>query len=192
MKPKRIFVIACASAITMSMMTAKFKQNNIKNEEIAVRHYSSDITEQQYITQQQVKAYYDIPLSEERQDKVFDVCKKFNVDPVLILAIASVETDYKPITIGDNGNSYGLLQIQPKWWQTYYDEYRCRSWFSVEDNVTVGCAVINHLYSKYQNTRCVLNAYNTGSPYNNNGYSDKVLMEMDTIKTSTYSKETLQ
>ena len=46
---------------------------------------------------------------------------------------------------------------------------------SLEDNVKMGCYILNYLFNEYGQTSKVLSAYNTGNPNANNGYAEKVM-----------------
>lgn len=122
--------------------------------------------------------FYDIPISDEEQWNMAMIAGNFRIDYKLLLAIIKTESEFNPNQIGDNGRSFGLMQIQPRWWTSYFNDYGCSDWLSVSDNVTVGCAILRYLYDSYGDTVLVLNAYNTGNPNNYNGYSDRVLSNL--------------
>lgn len=125
---------------------------------------------------------YEISLSDDEQLQIRDITDDFEIDFELVLAIIKTESDFNPTMIGDNGNSFGLMQIQPKWWTSYFNQYECSDWLSVSDNVTVGCAILRYLYDSYGSTEKVLNAYNTGNPNRYNGYSQRVLSNLEDIE----------
>jgi hypothetical protein len=59
--------------------------------------------------------FYNVPLSEELQLHIFEECEKHNIAPAIIIAMIEQESDFDASTIGDNGKSFGLMQIQKKW-----------------------------------------------------------------------------
>ena len=61
--------------------------------------------------------YFDVPLEEELQNYIFKLCEESSIDPALVIAMIYRESSYNQETIGDNGKSFGLMQIQPKWHQ---------------------------------------------------------------------------
>ena len=122
-----------------------------------------------------VNLFYDIPLSEEYQLEIRDIASEFGIDYELLLAIIKTESNFNADEIGDYGKSYGLMQIQPRYWTSLFVANGCSDWFSVNDNGTTGCAILQYLYGSYGDTILVLNAYNTGNPNCNNGYSGRVL-----------------
>jgi len=122
--------------------------------------------------------FYDIPLSDSDQLLIREISNQFGIDYELLLAIIKTESEFKPNDVGDNGNSLGILQVQPQWWTSNFNAYECKDWFDIRDNVTVGCSILQYLYQHYGETIKVLNAYNSNKPNNFNGYSDKVLINL--------------
>lgn len=127
--------------------------------------------------------YYELPLSNDEQDIVNSVCEKFEIDNRLIYGMALTESTCNPDLIGDSGESFGMLQIQPKWWSHYFDQYGCSDWLSIKDNVTVSCAIITEFSARFGgDIRSVLNAYNTGDGSCHNGYADRVFEKMENLE----------
>jgi hypothetical protein len=62
---------------------------------------------------EEVKAVvtYPVPLSQEIQDYVVQTCLEYEVSPCVVFALIGVESGYDASKIGDNGRSYGLMQI---------------------------------------------------------------------------------
>jgi len=121
---------------------------------------------------------YNIPLSDGDQLLTREISNQFGIDYELLLAIIKTESEFNQNDIGDNGNSLGIMQIQPKWWESNFNAYECKDWFDIRDNVTVGCSILQYLYQHYGETVLVLNAYNSNNPNNFNGYSDRVLSNL--------------
>jgi len=128
--------------------------------------------------------YYDIPMSIDDQAVIRQVVDSYGLDYELVLSIIAHESKYNPEAIGDHGNSMGLMQIQPRWWTKLYDKTGCTNWLGVKDNVTVGCEILQYLYTAYGDTTKVLNAYNTGDPNNYNGYANNILDGITQLKES--------
>jgi len=128
-----------------------------------------------------VNPYYNIPLSDSDQLLIQEIAGQFGIDNELFLAIIKTESQFDINSIGDNGKSLGLLQIQPKYWTDLFDVNNCNDWFSVRDNITTGCAILQYLYASYGDTLKVLNGYNSSDPNNYNRYSDEVLMNLEEI-----------
>lgn len=54
---------------------------------------------------------YDVPLEDELQQYIGQVCREYGVPTEIVMAIIDMESDYQPDRIGDGGRSYGLMQI---------------------------------------------------------------------------------
>ena len=117
-------------------------------------------------TTEQVVELYDVPLEEQLQHYIINLCEKKNIAPALVMAIIERESKYDPLAKGDSGNSLGLMQIQPKWHQWRADELGCLDWFNPYDNVTVGIDILADLFAKHgDDVYMVLMAYNGGNSY---------------------------
>jgi len=88
---------------------------------------------------------YNIPLSDGDQLLIREISNQFGIDYELILAIIKTESEFNPNDIGDNGHSFGLMQIQQKYWTKMFNVNGCSDWLSVKDNVTTGCAILQYL-----------------------------------------------
>lgn len=127
--------------------------------------------------------YYDVPLSEDLQNYIFKLCKKYNIDPKLVISMIHLESNYKASAMGDNGNSYGLMQIQKRYHTTRMDELGCDDLLDPYQNVKVGIDFLAELYSTGKGTKWVLMAYNGGPSYANTNTKNG--------KISTYAKTVL-
>jgi soluble lytic murein transglycosylase-like protein len=112
----------------------------------------------------------DIPLDEELQMWVFDYCKDKHINPYLVFAMCEKESQYKADAVGDNGNSLGILQIQPRWHQERMDRLGCTDLLDARQNIIIGVDILLELYSKNDDTAWVLMAYNGGVAYANRHY----------------------
>lgn len=106
--------------------------------------------------------YFNVPLSEDLQDHIFAMCEKKNVDPIIIIAMIYRESSYNPSNMGDNGMSYGLMQIQPKWHQARMDRLGCTDLLDPYQNVTVGIDLFGDFMSLGKGVEWALMAYNDG------------------------------
>jgi hypothetical protein len=104
----------------------------------------------------------DIPLSSELQTELHDACEEFGVDYYIMVALIDRETKFRNV-IGDNGNSYGYCQIQPKWWYGLMTEIGATDLNIPKDNFRTACAIMSGLTKVYVSTEGALVAYNTGS-----------------------------
>lgn len=117
---------------------------------------------------------YDVPFDTDTQKEIIKICSEYGISYELILGVISVESNFRVDTIGDGGNSFGLMQIQPKWWRKTMDREGVTNLLDPLQNVRCGCAILLYLKNTYGTEYRALQAYNTGRPNTNNGYADKV------------------
>jgi hypothetical protein len=103
-----------------------------------------------------------IPLPCELQEELHEACVEFGVDYYIMVALIDRETKFRNV-IGDNGNSYGYCQIQPRWWYDLMLEIGATDLNVPKDNFRTACAIMSGLTKTYQSTEGALVAYNTGS-----------------------------
>ena len=127
--------------------------------------------------------YFDVPLDEELQDYIFELCEEHNIEPALVIAMIEKESNYNASAIGDKGNSLGLMQIQPRWNQDRMDILDCQNLLDPFQNVAVGIDLLGELFSKGNSVEWVLMAYNGGQSYANRKISNG--------EVSTYAKTVL-
>ena len=109
------------------------------------------------------KKYYDVPLERELQDHIMKLCEIRSIDPAIVMAMIERESDYRADCIGDNGKSYGLMQIQKRHHEDRMDNLGCTDLLDVYENVAVGIDYLAELRDKYDgNIEMALVAYNMG------------------------------
>lgn len=119
--------------------------------------------------------YFDVPLSEELQEHIFALCEERDIDPAIIIAMIFQESTYDSSAIGDGGNSYGLMQIQPRWNRERMDELNCHDLLDPFQNVTVGIDILADYLDRYGSLEWSLMAYNGGPTYASNNMSNGVV-----------------
>ena len=105
---------------------------------------------------------YDVPLDEDLQLHIIKNSKETGIDPAIIIAMARKETTYREDAIGDNGNSLGLLQIQPRWHSGRMNNLGCTDLLDPYQNVIVGIDYLCELLNRYGSMDKALTAYNQG------------------------------
>lgn len=106
--------------------------------------------------------FYDVPLDEDLQLHIIEEAVEHGIDPAIIIAMACKESTYRADAIGDNGNSYGLLQIQPKWHYKRMQKLGCTDLLDPYQNVTVAVDYLCELLNRYGSIDKALTAYNKG------------------------------
>ena len=127
--------------------------------------------------------YFDVPLSEDLQDHIFEVCEERDIDPAIVVAIIEKESVFDTGAMGDRGRSYGLMQIQPRWHYGRMESLGCTDLLDPYQNITVGVDYLAELFRSGNSLEWVLMAYNGGCSYANekvrtgeiSGYVTRVL-----------------
>lgn len=105
---------------------------------------------------------YDVPLSDELQSHIKNVCEMYELDVPLTLAVIGMESNYRCEAVGDNGESYGLMQIQPKWHKARMDRLGVTDLMDPYQNVLVGIDILAEKVHKNKGYEWALMAYNSG------------------------------
>lgn len=115
------------------------------------------------------KRYYNINLSTELQDLIFAECKMYGIPLSIVIAMIERESQFDRYAMGDDGRSFGLMQIQPKWHLQRMIQMGYTDLFDPIENIKVGTAILGDLYAQYNDIGLALTAYNSGSA--NDGYN---------------------
>ncbi len=107
--------------------------------------------------------YYNVNLPTEVQECIITECEKYNINPSIVIAMIERESQFIPDIIGDNGNSFGLMQIQPRWHTNRMEKLGCTDLLNPIQNVKVGIDYLGELYIRYNDIAKALVAYNRGS-----------------------------
>lgn len=110
-----------------------------------------------------VKYWANVPLDRDIQAHVFDLCEQRGIDPAIVYAMIWRESRYEADTIGDNGNAFGLLQIQPRWHGERMARLGCTDLLNPLQNVTVGIDYLAELIERGNGLEWAITAYNRGA-----------------------------
>lgn len=109
--------------------------------------------------------YFDVPLSEDLQDHIFEVCEDYDIDPAIIIAIIDRESDFRDWLKGDGGESYGLMQVKYKY---HADRMYSLGYADLMDpyaNTHTGISYLASLIDYGYGIEWALMAYNGGPGY---------------------------
>lgn len=186
-KRNRAEIIRCASVYTFCGIGAIFLAAGVVKEakadnfrvvtesetEIEYRPYLEteevlvEDLEAVYVSQPTERRYFNVPLSEELQDYIFEVCDQYNIAPALIISIIEQESNYDIDSIGDNGKSFGLMQIQKAYHTERIKELGVTDLLNPYQNIAVGIDYLAELKEENSDLYWVLMAYNGGREYAN-------------------------
>ncbi len=103
------------------------------------------------------------PLRTEVQMMIEDVCAARGVDVRVVLAIIEVESGFDENAIGDRCQSYGLMQVQPRWHGERMARLGVQNLLDGVQNVLVGVDFLDELLDRYGGDYYkALTAYNAG------------------------------
>lgn len=105
-------------------------------------------------------ARYDVPLEDDLQRYIYDLCQAYGVDMPLVLAVIDVESDFQADMIGDYGESYGLMQIHVEDHRERCIELGAWNLFDPRANVRVGIDYLAELIGWGHGVEYALSWYN--------------------------------
>lgn len=106
--------------------------------------------------------YYNVPLARETQDQIFKLCFEYGIDEKIVIAMCWRESLFRADAVGDNGHSFGLMQIQQRYHGERMERLGVDNLLDPVQNVTVGIDFIAELYGKYGDIEKALVCYNCG------------------------------
>ena len=112
----------------------------------------------------------------KQKDYIEETAESYGISPKLVKAIIEVESGGNANAVGDNGNSLGLMQIQPR-----YHAQRLKEGESLLDpkvNVRVGCEILSEIMAKYGTLDEALTVYNAGHDTGSREYANRVYEEL--------------
>ena len=125
--------------------------------------------------------HYELPLSNDLQDYIFELCSEENVPVSLVLSMISTESEFNPEVVSDTGD-YGLMQINKCNHEWLKETYDVSDFLDPYENVYCGIKIIGQLLDKYGDYHKALMAYNMGEQ------GAKTLWEQGVV-SSSYSRE---
>lgn len=87
----------------------------------------------------------------------------YKVDPILTLSVAKVESDYRVRVIGDNGKSFGMLQVKCIAARDVGYDGKCKELRSSFLNIKYGVKYLAKQLNRYELWDAI-SAYNAGRP----------------------------
>lgn len=170
--PVAVIIIFIIYMLLFTDKTAQEEKNNSIETTSEMSTTEQDKADVEELTVSNVQAtepvknkLWDVPLEEELQIYINVICRNSPITPETIVAMCEKESQYNTAAVGDNGNSVGLLQIQPRYHQERMERLNCLDLRNPYDNVTVALDILEELWSKYGKIEMVLMAYNGGCAY---------------------------
>lgn len=103
---------------------------------------------------------YPVPMDDDLQKYVIETCRRYDISPCIIFAQIGVESRYDPTVIGDNGDSYGLMQINRQWHEARMERLGVMDLLNPYQNVLVGIDLMAELLGYGKGMDYALSYYN--------------------------------
>ena len=138
------------------------KPGEIACVETAMEEMPEDFENEKIETSLYETGYFraDVPLDGETQAFLRSACEEAGITYELALAVIRQETEFRNV-VGDNGDSIGYMQIQPKWHEERMERLGVTDLADPYGNFRVGCDFLAELLEKYTLEEA-LTAYNSG------------------------------
>lgn len=121
------------------------------------------VEQKEELPEQKTVVLYDVPLAADLQIHIIETCEEHHIDPAIVMAMAYRESGFNAEAIGDGGDSYGLLQIQPRWHYGRMERLGCTDLIDPFQNVTVAVDYLAEQLDRYDGDMAkALVAYNQG------------------------------
>lgn len=104
----------------------------------------------------------DCSLDEETQKFTFYLCKGYEIDWTLVMAMMQKESSFRAGIISPT-NDYGLMQINKCNHEWLSETLGVTNYLDPEENIRAGVFVLRKLFEQYTEPELVLMAYNMGS-----------------------------
>lgn len=106
------------------------------------------------------KIRYPVPLDDDLQAYIVRLCAEKELAPSVIFAQIGVESKYQADIIGDNGNSFGLMQIYKSCHEDRMLRLGVSDLLDPVENVTVGIDIMAELMDMGNGIEWALSYYN--------------------------------
>lgn len=174
MNPKKLIITLIVITLVLTTLTAmRTKDSLTEPKENAKVEQSVD--ENKNSLKNKFSAF-DVPLDEDLQLYIFELSERYSVPMELIIAVIGQESNYDPSKIGDNHNSYGLMQVQPKWHEERMVQYNVTDLLNPYENCLIGVDYLAECLQK-GGLEWGLMAYNGGPEHANNMTAQGVITE---------------
>lgn len=174
-----IGLIACVVILILMFIPRTKEEPSAKVETVEEKSTVVIKVEEPEEVKQEVRFYSEkIPLTYEEQAELYRVCELNLVPYDLALAVIYVETGFRNV-VGDQGNSYGYFQIQPRWTADRMREYGITDLMDYKQNFMLGTGLLGS-YINQHGLVDGLTRYNTGH-FGESPYATKVLQVREEV-----------
>ena len=183
------FTIAIAATVAMTICACGAmdrheaeRQEETAQQQIQVVEPAPEVDEPVAEPETETVMLWDVPLDAELQLFIIQSCEDHHIDPAIVIAVIERESSYRASVIGDNGEAFGLMQVQPKWHRDRMDKLGVTDLLDPFQNVTVGMDYLFELLDEGKGLERALAAYNQGPDEADLGLGFGYAAEVLTIK----------
>ncbi len=175
------WVVFIVAVVFLSMNESKGIE--ISEEEPAVTVQTIPQPEPEAISMEYDPVRDDVPMDAELQRLLYQACVETGIRYELALAVIWQETDFRNV-VGDGGESFGYLQVQPRWHGERMERLGVTDLSDPYGNFLVGLDFLYELVGKYE-LADALTKYNSGRT-GNSQYAESVLNYMKILTTEEF------
>ncbi|MEO0282084.1 MAG: lytic transglycosylase domain-containing protein, partial [candidate division WOR-3 bacterium] len=120
--------------------------------------------------------------------------EEFNINPLILYAIAKVESNFNHTAINKNKNGtydYGVMQINSRW----YKALGHYNWSNLSDpcyNIRVGAWVLRQCMNKYGHSWDAVACYAAGNPKKGRWYTWRIYNVLKNVDDKSAKKEKIR
>lgn len=163
MKRKILTILLCAAlaAVDVSLLPAEpeavIESTDVEAEFVVVPSIPEEVVNLEAVM------FYPVLMDQDTQILVIRLCEDYHIEPAVVMAMIHRESKFQADAIGDSGESFGLMQIQPKWHYRRMADLGCTDLMNPIENVTVGVDYLAELIERGNGLEWALAAYNAGA-----------------------------
>lgn len=186
MKRKILTILLCAAlaAVDVSLLPAEpeavIESTDVEAEFVVVPSIPEEVANLEAVM------FYPVLMDQDTQILVIRLCEDYHIEPAVVMAMIHRESKFQTDAVGDNGESFGLMQVQPKWHYRRMADLGCTDLMNPIENVTVGVDYLAELIERGNGLEWALAAYNAGASGAWNGlgfdYAAEVLANSEKLK----------
>lgn len=118
---------------------------------------------------------YDVPIEDELQRYIGQLCRDYNVPSELVMAVIDAESGHDPGAIGDSGQSFGLMQMWASEHTARCIRLNCYNLLEPRQNVLAGIDFLAELREIFGSWEKALSFYHGEGGELPSVYADAVL-----------------
>jgi len=168
-----------------TVIETEVKTEKVKQEDILILVNQEDI--EKFI-------FYEVPegvLSENLQKYIYKICEEYGIPQEIVLAMIYRESHYDMNAIGDNGRSFGYMQVMEMWHIDRMERLGVNDLLEPHGNILVAVDYLAELHEMYGDLEKALIAYNCGpvlaneffqQGINQTSYSEAIILKAEVIR----------